>query len=663
MVFDRSKKAGQNQPNPIARPNPTARSEQATSEKSGKKVIHVGGNGGGERGGNGGGRGNGQTPPPETSPWLLLEGEEPPIDRAAGFVEYLRWMRSPDSQYKDPTKVQILQTAVENADYCKRLTVLNHRTKLIAGDGNWFEVAAAWRIRVGGHKGPESILLPAFDALGMPYIPGSTLRGVARNQAIRELMAKDSQLKWKDAEKQVEPYFGGLNAAAIDRAGKVVFLDAYPISSSTGGLAMDMANAIWNWDGDDLKYAPNPNPFLSIDKTSFILGLRKTVACTDEVLAKVRQWLEAGLAEGIGSQVNTGYGRLMSDKAERSSGFLEVDFTIEGQLIHGHQAFTQWTFNDRRQEWQMRGSPQAEVRPTAFKSMLCYWFRAFVLGVLPVNVVKDLEAKIFGSITPQTLGWVTVEVLDGRVVQREPKPNYQGRDEPNGKQTGTLVLNYSQEIPSDQKTTVSELLISLTWLMFHLGGVGQGARRPLYSRKNRPTAPWWRGCNLIAESEDVFWDLPDDVSEFKRLFQQRLHDFYQALGKVSQTKVDPKILQAVGIVTPNSWSEVVDRHCQIVVCSGKENFEKPYALAVLHSDDLKKPKQGKNGDELIYNPDLCGVTQGNRVKPSPVWIANLGDYQVVTMFGSSQNPRRQYLEELRNRTSSQNFAQIFPLPQ
>jgi CRISPR-associated protein Cmr6 len=661
-MVERPKKVGNNQssqtsgqPNPIARPNQPQ-----------KKIIQTGGgknrDGGNRGGGNGGGGNhgsngkNGQTPPPETSPWL---GQlEPPIDNSASFVEYLRWMRSANSLYKDPTKVQILQLATNKANYRQRLETLNSRTKLIAGQGNWFTTNVSWRMRVGGHKGPENILLPAFDALGMPYIPGSTLRGVARNQAIREILAANPGMVWKDAERKIEPYFGGLDAAAGDQAGKVIFLDAYPIPTKNGGLTMDMANAIWGWEGDDLKYAPNPNPFLSIRETAFVIGLRKTAVCSDESLLKVRGWLEAGLAQGVGSQVNAGYGCLVSQKVERAPGFLEVDFVIKGQLIHGHQTFTQWRFNDKNQTWQMRGAPQAEVRPTAFKSMLRYWFRALAIGVLPVNTVKEQEAAIFGAINPPRHGWLTVEVTDGKIIQQESRSTRDGKQDPNGEQAGKLILRCSQETPGAKELAVSELLKHLTWLMFHLGGIGQGARRPLYSRENRQAAPWWRGCDLIADSDDEFWDLPKDVSRFQRLFREHLTAFYQALGNLSATTINAKTLRSSKQLTKSDWAEAIDQHCQIWVCVGEEDYDKPYALAVLHHDDLKQ-RNPKAENRLEYDPDLCGVTRGNRVKPSPVWIANLGKYQVVTVFGADQTPRNKYIQVLQERAES--IEQIFPI--
>ncbi len=650
MVYERPKR-----PNPSQKPATTRSNSAPQPSGSGnpKKVITTGGRhaagGGGNKGSTGGGGNGGSGSQP--TPWL---DPTPNPDCSASFVEYLRWMRSPDDQYKDSTKVQLLQLAEEKADYRDRLTQLTNRTRLIAGKESCFEAECPWRIRVGGHRGPESILLPAFDALGMPYIPSSTLRGVARTQAIRHFMQQDN-LKWKEAEKKVAPYFGALEAEACDRTGKVIFLDAYPLpqpSGKAGGLAVDMANNIWNWEDNQLKYSPNPNPYFSLQQPTFLIGIRPTASCSAAMLSQVKAWLMQGLTTGVGSQVNSGYGQLQSSpKLSQTSQntFFELDFSLEGQLIHGRQKFTQYSWNDRH-EWQMRGQSDPEVRSTAFKSMLRYWFRALAQGFLPLCEVQRWEASLFGSITPQTWGWVTVNISNGKLDQREARPSRQGQNDPCGEQSGTLSFSFSAAAPQLHQSTIDSLFKHLTWLMFHLGGIGQGARRPCYSRQNRERAPWWRGSTLYPETEGSLWSLADSVPGFQKQFRQNLRNFYQALEKLSGQTIIGRSPLSVGQVRRDRWVEVVDANCKIMVCSGQAGFGKPYGLSILHHPDFKLSGE--------YDGNLCGQVRGG-VKPSPVWIADLGDYQVVTVFGATQDPRKKYVQALRDR--AQFCTQIFPM--
>ncbi|MFS8841184.1 RAMP superfamily CRISPR-associated protein [Synechococcus sp. W55.2] len=588
------------------------------------------------------------------APWLGHPLDpNPSPDPTASFIEYLRWMRAPATPFKDGAKVDLVHQAEAKANYGARLQVLNARIKRIAGEKNTFQVTCPWRIRVGGAKGPESMLLPAFDHLGIPYLPSSTLRGVARAQAIRELMQKHN-LSWEEADKAVAPWLGHLEAEDKDSAGKVIFLDAYPVPTKTqkqgdpdnsrsGGLAVDIANNVWRWNGNSLEYKANPNVFFSLKQATFLIGIRKGPGCTDEMLAQVKEWLIRGLEQGVGSQVNTGYGRLIQTGktlSQYKGEFLRLPFELEGQLIHGRQVVN-WRPDKNRYD----NKSIAEVRPVAFKNMLRYWFRTFALGVLPVKQVQEWEGQLFGAITPQQKhGWIHVDLLNGKVSR--PEPNQQR--EAAGQQEGILVLSFSSECQNyasqAEQEAVKRLFTNLTWMMFHLGGVGQGARRPCYSRQDRDRPPWWRGSTLIPNLEDSFWNLPESVEEFQKLFQKRLRGFFEALQVLTGQAIDPRNPRSFGQVSREKWPEAVDAHCRIVVCSGPEEFNKPYALAVLHK--VGKIAPGK------YDKFLCGDTG----TPSPVWIADLDDYQVVTVFGATANPRKRYLENLR----SGGFAQIWP---
>lgn len=654
MVFEKPKLRNSNQSNSQVVNRPTRNNPPANDNRGG----HGGGNRG--NGGNNNDR-NGGNQPPIPSPWLNPENEPKPHPEAS-FVEYLRWMRvtSENDVIKNSTKVQILQTASEKANYSTRLEELTRRTKLIAK--NSFSVQCPWRIRVGGHRGPESILLPAFDALGIPYIPSSTLRGVARTQAIREIMAQQN-IDWKNAEKQIASWFGSVETKnKTDQAGKVVFLDAYPLPNQNV-LAVDMANNIWQWDNNTPKYSPNPNPFLSLEKPMFLIGLRLASNCQDnDILEKVKQWLIKGLQAGIGSQINTGYGQLNpagigNHKPETE--FFRVEFIVEGQLIHGRQKLKdikQPYQKDRDGNFRLSQGklkpdtiPDAEVRPVAFKSMLRYWFRSFALGVLEPAQMQEWEAKIFGGITTpnQKFGWLMVRTLEVK-----PKAVKSNQDE----QQGILTLHYSPEITNDKKDNLQKLIKNLTWLMFHLGGIGQGARRPCYSRQNRP---YLRGSTLIPDSKDSFWKLPKTPKEFQQLFQQRLEAFYQTLQALG-INFNYRQLKNCGTVNSFTWFEALDINSKIIVVSNKDDDNKGYALETLHEyfHTLETPNysEAKNlcGGVNKDNP-FPNINAKREVIPSPVWIADLGNYQVVTVFGANADPRKKYLETLKNK------VQIFPL--
>ncbi|MEA5421097.1 RAMP superfamily CRISPR-associated protein [Spirulina sp. CCNP1310] len=636
---------------------------------------------------------------PEPSPWLNPNNPPNNPDPSASFVEYLRWMRepNPDDRTDPTTKNQILQLAVENANYADHLERRNNRTRSIAtsGQGEVFEVSCPWRIRVGGHRGPESTLLPAFDALGMPYIPSATLRGVARNQAVRQVM-REKACDWKTASEDplVVKHFGALQADAADQAGKVIFLDAYPVAEECT-LAMDIANNIWSWTNNQLNYKPNPNTFLSLKCTKFMIGLCLTSNHKGkiEILEQVKTWLIAGLESGIGSQVNSGYGQLViSEKNILNPSFLTVNFDLKGQLIHGAQEF------DDIDNTSQRPVSQDEVRAIAFKSMLRYWFRVLALGKIDIQEIKRLELNLFGGIQPKaTLGWVRFSAIENKD-KYEPSPplGRSGQGQKNGRQFGILHLAFSESVPCQEKTqkTIEQLFQSLIWIAFRLGGVGQGARRPMYKRDN---APWYRGSSVSLFNKDEtlkrIWSLPRNAEQFEIRLTKQIKSFYKALNSLSLNAAAP--LQFIPSVY--QWRESLDAHARIFVLSHSQEIklgEKPKTLKILHNQfhsldkqlkeiqkDLKDIKKGvKRVDfdekkelqfrknELIGDiKNLCGFTESDvthgvsrGATPSPIWIANHKLYHVVTVFGvdnDPNNPRTDFCEKL---SQSENCIQVFP---
>ncbi|MCC3568079.1 MAG: type III-B CRISPR module RAMP protein Cmr6 [Oscillatoriales cyanobacterium] len=584
-------------------------------------------------------------------PGIFLEAQLNPHNQAS-FIEYLRWLRIPNLGNDDnATKAKLLQNAAKRSnnysDYFQRR---NKATKLIA-EGNTFTVECEWRIRVGGMRGPEDMLIPAFDAAGMPYISSSTLRGVARAQGVRsiveEKLAELQQMQSnitdrqrqdaiQEAEKEIARYFGSLEATEENRAGKVMFLDAYPCGkswvSNERGLAVDIANNIWKWNENSPIYQPNPNLFISLRKPKFVIGLRPTSQCDDATFQRVKTWLEQGLQAGIGSQVNSGYGEINVEGIAPPSPFLQVNFTLTGQLIHSHQRMN-WNEEKNRYE----GQAEAEVRAIAFKSMLRYWFRSLCLGVLPVAEVRDrLEPKLFGAIKPQTQGWIKCQV------QETAKPNPRAKEQNQNaclSESGILKLSFSTEAPAERQDAIRQLFQNLTWLMFHLGGVGQGSRRPKHSRNSKP---FYRGTQLratnVSPNSNNDWDLPETPLQFKSQFQTKMRGFYRALAQLTATTFNPHSPRQ----NIDGFIESIGRDCKIVVCQGNSNSQtKSFTLNVLH--ELARNNNGN------YDRDLCGDANSN---PSPIWIADLGNYQVVTVFGADNRKRSNFLTELSKRATA-----------
>lgn len=638
------------------------------SQKRNKSSNSGGGKGNGNnnygKGGGGGRNDNNYNRKP--SPWI--KGNPTPHHNAS-FIEYLRWLR----EKKDDTNnkknkiinngsISELIKKIEAGDYSQHLNRLTERTKSLAHDS--FLVVCPWRIRVGGTKAPESMLLPAFDSIGMPYIPSSSLRGVAREMARQDDKCSETELK---------QIFGDIDSDTT-QMGQVIFLDAYPLpgENNLGGLEADMTNPIWEWKNSDIpQYNPNPNTFLSLKEPTFRVGLRRTKNCSETTFTKVKHWLIKGLAQGIGSRINSGYGAIKpKDKELRKQAIVKktivkVPFKLEGQLIHGQQRFSRW--EQKNNNWQFKSDSISEVRPTAFRCILRYWFRVFALGVLPTSSVKNLEMEFFGGIEVEAgndpfCGLFRLET----VVKKEEKEK---EDDP-PLMSGTMIIRHNSQSykkTANQRECLENLLTSLTWLMFHLGGVGQGARRPCYCRgytyrngQEKKKNPFWRGSSLIPDPNGQYklWNLPNTLSKFKVLFEKHLDNFYTALNGYYNLEINSSKLKTI---STSNWIEAADSNCHIYVCKKAGHHDnKNFALSMLHHKDLKIEGTDRNGNPVLdYDPELCGGVKPP--KPSPVWIRSLDyydDWQVVTVFGANKSPRSDFLQLLKKKADE--YHQIFP---
>lgn len=137
--------------------------------------------------------------------------------------------------------------------------------------------------------------------LGVPYLPGSSIKGLVRAWA-----ECDAEPRWSN--EQVNAVLGSPGAA-----GQVVFLDALPVAPVT--LEADvMTPHFAGWGHDDPPgdwRRPIPVPFLVTGpQTAFvfsIIPLRSTSALT---VTSVFEWLCAALTfAGAGAKTSVGYGR------------------------------------------------------------------------------------------------------------------------------------------------------------------------------------------------------------------------------------------------------------------------------------------------------------------------------------------------------------------
>jgi CRISPR-associated protein Cmr6 len=174
-----------------------------------------------------------------------------------------------------------------------------------------FTAITAWRMVVG--LGGETVLetdLTLHHLYGIPFIPGSALKGLTRAYVTGEVEGH----KGKDIEKD-DPVVQRIFGTQKD-AGSVIFFDAMPINDKIR-FDLDIMNAHYpKYYGEKQPPAnnqdPNPVTFLTIANTTFLFALAprrpKDPKDTEDV-ALAMGWLQSALRDyGIGGKTSAGYG-------------------------------------------------------------------------------------------------------------------------------------------------------------------------------------------------------------------------------------------------------------------------------------------------------------------------------------------------------------------
>lgn len=178
------------------------------------------------------------------------------------------------------------------------------------------DLPLSWRLTTGlGASHPTENGFSFDPVIGVPYLPGSAVKGLCRRAA--ELM---------DASKEnIEELFGAEDSGDVrpSQQGRLIFLDAYPATWPT--LTVDIVNCHQPTyyrslsDSNTEKITPpieteSPIPvyFLAVEKSS---AYRFTIAGdNDAVVQRGMEYLVLGLDFlGIGAKTAAGYGVFLSE--------------------------------------------------------------------------------------------------------------------------------------------------------------------------------------------------------------------------------------------------------------------------------------------------------------------------------------------------------------
>jgi len=475
---------------------------------------------------------------------------------------------------------------------------LTEKTKQLADET--IQTDFIWRVRVGGMRGFQELLLPVFHPVyGVPFIPASSLKGAVRAWAKQQ--GKPTA--------EINRLFGTLD----DGVGCVQFFDAFPTKPC---LSVDMANPQWPWEGNRVKYDPKPHALLSMERPSILIGMART-SCSQKDSDDVKiakEWLEQALGSGIGSRVSGGYGRTKLTKGLAESS------------PHPFQIWTQGMYGATPPAKENHYQGQVEFRPTAIRGILRYWFRAFALGLYDPQTCQDLENRVLGNLSLEGMVRIGVEF------QKQPSPKE--------------IYAYGGTILLEAKSSnYLHLMEKLLCFASHMCGVGRGSRRPLHW--NRPRM---RGCHWEL-SESI---LPFEKEGWKHLIQE-IKQIFQSIQKTGQSPTQESPGNA-----KNRYQDVFNNDARIYLVpssrmihpkqvknwsqQGNTPAIRGQALDILYGDSRFKGETRNQGGNALVGGKLGTpsfvIIQSNFPSQNP--------YQVVSIFGAENHDRKLFIQNLPN---------------
>jgi CRISPR type III-B/RAMP module RAMP protein Cmr6 len=191
-----------------------------------------------------------------------------------------------------------------------------------------FNASLNWRMVIG--LGGETVLetdITLHPLYGIPFIPGSALKGLTRAYAAGEYkeyyVPVDKPEEQRGASKKIDDDHSEIKRifGSQDEAGSILFFDAMPLNGKVE-FVVDIMNPHYPEYYNSLKnnkttpptneQQPNPITFLTVANTTFTFALAPRNPNDDQHktdVELVKGWLQEALQKyGVGGKTSAGYG-------------------------------------------------------------------------------------------------------------------------------------------------------------------------------------------------------------------------------------------------------------------------------------------------------------------------------------------------------------------
>ena len=359
-------------------------------------------------------------------------------------------------------------------------------------DGLVYRLKVDFPFRVFTNCGQDSILRPTIGKNGIPFIPGSGIKGLF------ERLSRDSLVS-KERQQKVREYCGSPEEQGILR-----FHGAYPVGDWAGTKTVKPKNrqAETRYRLVDVVHpqqkrqiqregSPKAIAIISFYQPNFIFELSSIKPLPEDEWKTIAGLLRQALRPGLGGKTSTGYGLY----ALPQNGYA-LDIKLQGKGVSP-----------------LLRSDEPEFRPNLFKASLKGHFLRLLAGVSgDERAVQAKVDRLFGHTTEPgvlKLYWESEFLKNDKTLGNENTPIYETK--------GKLYLDApKQDLPFVQK--VMEFA-------FNMGGFGKSWRRVWHDEflpgyKTRAIGCHWT-CNYNFSSiELTAINNPDDL----KVFLTELHE-------------------------------------------------------------------------------------------------------------------------------------------
>ena len=478
----------------------------------------------------------------------------------------------------------------------------------------------SWRFVTNGGQ-DEGIIRPVIGAGGVPFYPGSSMKGAFR-KACRILQPD-----------KVNYYCGD-----ADNPGILRFHGGYPTDDSWQDDLVDIVHPQQDWQ---VKSNRKSSAFalISLYQPELRFGICSVDTLSDEEWENIWTIWKRAVSDGLGCRISAGYGQ-----PKKQTGKILFKAFLEGQGVASQTI-----------------SGESEFRPNMFKAGIRGHALRIFGGLTDAKTAESVVEQLFGGVSGGgTFGLLAMNWNDA--IEPIIEPFEEGRGEITYKVKGNLRWRLTQDIDEAKEKSLISLIKYLTRFAVLFGGFGKSWRRvdhrlffPEYYEQRQPKSligchwQWrnksWNKFNLIVNPKQI-----SGLIEQVRITGQKWM-------KLNGYKPNPQRLA--------DWREAWHKRNVQVWARVAEDKEDSQAVRWFHQPYRAAIREINQREGSIYRTDLAGKMGRigriwHRMYPLARKLRDRDEYkitpnprylEIITLFPDNSRVSDEFIAFLRSEAS------------